>query len=443
MPRADQVDHVHALAGQRVLRRERLLADRRTRGLEMGGDHLPLASVGLRAGDPRADLADLLEVAEGALAVDRSRSREPWRHWPPREPSQEVKATNSDASDGQQDRGDQQAAHEPLAGRASVGIISTFHAIRLLRGTVVGTCMAGAIVQRVTAGYVSSKRASRSMGKPDDVGEAAADDGDERVAVLDAVSRPTSLPPARVEVSRPLAVAQRPEPDDADLDGADPFVALGPVEAKPGDDLGVVSFLEPDHPLGVGSVQRLVEDLAVDGADRIGRRGSARARRRRRHGRRLPPGQVRRVFGRRGLRTPGRARRRPTDRPRRRSRPLRATAAAGARHWPGSSVGFMDVAARWTDADRSSTIAFDTAPDRTPLASCQQGGKRRTLNGLARTDAPHEDSHHEAVRSSPRSLLVLLLCRRSPPRSRPLRTATAWPTSTRSTRIIPTRTSPS
>src|SRR6516165_8577827 len=39
----------------------------------MIGDHLPLAIVGRRAGNPRPQLADLLEVLKRALAVDRSR----------------------------------------------------------------------------------------------------------------------------------------------------------------------------------------------------------------------------------------------------------------------------------------------------------------------------------------------------------------------------------
>ena len=43
---------------------------------EVLGDHLALAGVGLRAGGPRADLADLLEVSEGTLAVDRGRGGE-------------------------------------------------------------------------------------------------------------------------------------------------------------------------------------------------------------------------------------------------------------------------------------------------------------------------------------------------------------------------------
>ena len=39
--------------------------------------------------------------------------------------------------------------------------------------------------------------------------------------------------------------------------------------------VAVAPFLEPDHPLGVGPVERLVEDLAVDGADGIGRQDQA------------------------------------------------------------------------------------------------------------------------------------------------------------------------
>ena len=73
---------------------------------------------------------------------------------------------------------------------------------------------------------------------------------------------------------------------------------LGPVEAEAGEDLGVAPFLEPDHPLGVGPVERLVEDLAVDGADGVGREDQP-GRPPPGHGRRLPPGQVRRVIGRR------------------------------------------------------------------------------------------------------------------------------------------------
>ena len=79
----------------------------------MGGDHLPLAGVGLRAGDPGADLADLLEVAERALAVDRSRSGGHGGIGLQRaEPGGE--GDEQGGRDGEHAHGDQQAADEPL-----------------------------------------------------------------------------------------------------------------------------------------------------------------------------------------------------------------------------------------------------------------------------------------------------------------------------------------
>ena len=152
---------------------------------------------------------------------------------------------------------------------------------------------------------------------------------------------PTSPPSGRVEVSR---FVRRSDSglNRTTLISTAPIhsFALGPVEAKAGDHVGVVSFLEPDHPLGVGPVERLVEDDAVHGADGVGGEDQARPSAAwprpwpsaRRGAPRIPPARSR---------TPGRARRRRKDRPRRRSRPPRAVAAAGARRWPGSSVGFI------------------------------------------------------------------------------------------------------
>ena len=76
-----------------------------------------------------------------------------------------------------------------------------------------------------------------------------------------------------------VLVGERLEMDDADLDGADPFVALGAIEAYSRDHGGVVPFLKPDHPLGVGAVERLVEDLAFDDANRVGREDQPAAQR--------------------------------------------------------------------------------------------------------------------------------------------------------------------
>ncbi len=109
------------------------------------------------------------------------------------------------------------------------------------------------------------------------------------------------------------------------------------VEADPGDHFGVASFLEPDHPFGVLPVHGLVEDLPGNRADRIGRRGSgpldAAGQPQRPSARRV----ARR--GRSGIpRVPAAVPRRPTHRPRRDNRPLRATDGDAAMRWPGSDA---------------------------------------------------------------------------------------------------------
>ena len=104
----------------------------------------------------------------------------------------------------------------------------------------------------INPGITLQQRGEPLHRQPDDVGEAAADDRDERVAILHAVATRLTFPSARVEIGLAFAIAQGLETNDADLDGADPFVAVGAVEADPGDHLGVAPFLESDHPLGVG-----------------------------------------------------------------------------------------------------------------------------------------------------------------------------------------------
>src|SRR3954470_857106 len=107
-------------------------------------------------------------------------------------------------------------------------------------------------------------------GEADDVGDAPPDDVDERVAILDAVGPRLPLPTARVEVDPALVVLEPTEPDDARLDGADPFGPPGVIEAEAGQDRAVAPLLEPDHPLGVVAIGRLVEDGAPHGADGVG-----------------------------------------------------------------------------------------------------------------------------------------------------------------------------
>src|SRR5438067_6939546 len=117
--------------------------------------------------------------------------------------------------------------------------------------------------------------------QPDDVRKAPPDDADKRVAILDAIGSRLAAPAVRVEISAALVLGEPAEPDDAPLDRPDPLalalaaarplVAPGAIEANAGHDVAVASFLEPDHPLGVGPVGWLVEDQAVDRASRVGR----------------------------------------------------------------------------------------------------------------------------------------------------------------------------
>ena len=77
------------------------------------------------------------------------------------------------------------------------------------------------------------------------------------------------------------SIAERLESNDAHFDRADPFMAIAAIEANSGDHIGVPPFLKPDHPLGVGPIERFVEDLALDGTDRIGPQDQPRVDRRR------------------------------------------------------------------------------------------------------------------------------------------------------------------
>src|SRR5208337_4570538 len=63
----------------------------------------------------------------------------------------------------------------------------------------------------------------------DHVGKASPDDRDERVVVLHAVAARLPRPPVRSEVVNTFGIAQGPEPDDAALDGPDPFTTSGPI----------------------------------------------------------------------------------------------------------------------------------------------------------------------------------------------------------------------
>ncbi len=96
----------------------------------------------------------------------------------------------------------------------------------------------------------------------DDIREAAADNGDERVLVLNAIGPRLPLPAARVEIVAPfrslsgLNGRHSPRPPD-------PFVAIDAIEADARDHMRCCAFLKPDHPLGVGTIERFVEDLAI------------------------------------------------------------------------------------------------------------------------------------------------------------------------------------
>src|SRR6516165_1718061 len=71
----------------------------------------------------------------------------------------------------------------------------------------------------------------------DDVREAAADHGHERVVVLNAVGPRLTLPAPRVEKRGPLDIVQDSEPHDARLDRPRPFPRLGPDQTHGGEDL--------------------------------------------------------------------------------------------------------------------------------------------------------------------------------------------------------------
>ena len=107
-------------------------------------------------------------------------------------------------------------------------------------------------------------------------------------------SRRTYLPSVTNPDKPALPILQRPESHNADVDGPDPFLEAGPIQAEPRDHLGIASFLEPDHPFGVSAVLGLVEDFARDRADGVGGQDqSARTALRDLGG--FPPGQLRRI----------------------------------------------------------------------------------------------------------------------------------------------------
>ena len=76
VPRADQVDHVHPFARLGVGGGEGLFGQGRPHCLEMLRDHLALPGVCGGSGGAGSDRADFLEIAIGALAVDRDRRGE-------------------------------------------------------------------------------------------------------------------------------------------------------------------------------------------------------------------------------------------------------------------------------------------------------------------------------------------------------------------------------
>ena len=210
--------------------------------LEVLGDHLPLRGVGLRAGGPRADLADLLEVLVGALRRRSGRGGS-GEHGGVGLAGAEPREEQVNEQQAEPDQGQRQAQPEAaplLDGVAASGVRS----IRLSRREPIGSVSSvrsaptGRLskiirsdAQVVRPGWLGQERVEPLHRQADDVAEAAADDGDERVVVLDAVGPRLPFPALRVEVRRSLGVGQGPEPDDARLDRPDPLPPLGAVEA--------------------------------------------------------------------------------------------------------------------------------------------------------------------------------------------------------------------
>ena len=94
-------------SAERVDRVEWLLADGPPHGLEMPGDHLTLAGVGRRTRRSRADLANLPEVTERAVAVDRRRRGEDtgFRHGRSH-PLEHRQAQDRQGGDAEEDQGE-------------------------------------------------------------------------------------------------------------------------------------------------------------------------------------------------------------------------------------------------------------------------------------------------------------------------------------------------
>ena len=158
-------------------------------------------------------------------------------------------------------------------------------------------------------------------------------------------------------------------------------------------------FLEPDHPLGVGPIERLVEDLAPRRRRRCRRPGSARCRAAWR-----PQRPFARPVARRSRPAtspgPGSGSSTPEGRPRTRSPPLRATAAAAAMRWPGSGAAFMDGLARPTPSaltDRPGHAKPDGIATG-PLPTSRKPASLKAMRGPHPQSVPHsaEECRHDA-----------------------------------------------